>query len=79
MKQYQIISETKNNDGSVESYTVTTSTRKSDIEYYFDCLMNRFKKLDNCSVEKKAIGWEVVTLCGEWGQTQTEYYIRKIK
>lgn len=79
MKQYQIISETKNNDGSVESYTVTTSTRKSDIEYYFYVLMKKFEKLDNCSVEKKAIGWAVVTLCGEWGQTQTEYYIRKIK
>lgn len=31
MKQYQIISETKNNDGSVESGTVRTSTRKRDI------------------------------------------------
>ena len=77
MKQYQIISETKNSDGSVESETVQTSTRKRDIESFFNGLMKQFKKEAKYFVEIKAIGWAVVTFYGEWGQTETEYYICK--
>lgn len=56
---------------------VFTSTRKREIESLFHRLMKSFSKEGKFSVEFKNIDYAVVTLFGELGMSDTEYFICK--
>ena len=56
---------------------VFTSTRKREIESLFNRLMKSFIKDGKFSVEFNNIGYAVVTFFGEWGMSDTEYFICK--
>lgn len=56
---------------------VFTSTRKREIESLFHRLMKSLSKEGKFSVEFKNIDYAVVTLFGELGMSDTEYFICK--
>lgn len=70
---YQVMRQGKGENAEV----VFTSTRKREIESLFNRLMKSFIKDGKFSVESKNIGYAVVTFFGEWGMSDTEYFICK--
>lgn len=70
---YQVMSQFQGQAPEV----VFTSTRKAEIESLFNRLMKSFIKDGKFSVEFKNIGYAVVTFFGEWGMSDTEYFICK--
>lgn len=70
---YQVMSQFQGQAPEV----VFTSTRKREIESRFYRLMKSFSKDRQFSVQFKNIGYAVVTFFGEWGMSDTEYFICK--
>ena len=70
---YQVMRQGKGENDEV----VFTSTRKREIESLFNRLMKSFIKDGKFSVEFKNISYAVVTFFGEWGMSDTEYFICK--
>ena len=66
---YQVMRQGKGENAEV----VFTSTRKREIESLFNRLMKSFIK----DGKFKNIGYAVVTFFGEWGMSDTEYFICK--
>lgn len=70
---YQVMSQFQGQAPEV----VFTSIRKDEIESRFFRLMKSFSKDSSFSVQHKVIGYAVVTHYGEYGMSDTEYFICK--
>ena len=70
---YQVMRQGKGENAEV----VFTSTRKREIESLFNRLMKSFSKNSSFSVEHSGIGHAIVTHYGEYGMSESEYFICK--
>ena len=60
-----------------EIRTITTCTRKREIESMFNRIMKSFDKDSNYIVERVRMGYSKVTFYGMFGHIETEYWIER--
>lgn len=60
-----------------EPEAIFTSTRKDEIERFFNRMMKSFRKDDKFMVQLKNSGYAIVTLFSTCGMADTEYFICK--